>query len=516
MSDAPHDPVREAFDAEFYLAAYPDVAENGADPWEHFVLFGAREGRDPRPDFSTRAYLAANPDVSEASVNAFEHWIHHGRAEGRALNLGLGYRFEALAAEPFETVARRLAQAPILLPAPPAQVLLDALAAADDRPWRLAFSHDDYTRSLGGVQFVLRREADQAAAADERFLHLYPARSGLSMVLPDEASPLAVTLDARFLGVFAVDTIVRAIEALQANPERTWAIHNLIGHEAGSVLAILEAFRPRDGVFWLHDFGSLCANYALLRTDIEACGAPPLSSPACEVCVYGRRRAYQLAAMTRLLTELDPVVVAPSEAALALWRDRFPSPPKRQRVVAHAELETVGPPPRGRVEPDNPLRVGFLGMPVLHKGWPVFADLVRRFGDDPRYSFHHLGKARGRGCNVAFTPAIPDAANPAPMVAAVEALQLDVALVWSLCPETFCLTAYEAAAGGAAVVTHPAAGNVPVFAATGEGRVLADETALIAAFAQGELHDLARRRRRPARRRLVYSDTSWPTPKAPS
>jgi hypothetical protein len=155
-------------------------------------------------------------------------------------------------------------------------------------------------------------------------------------------------------------------------------------------------------------------------------------------------------------------------------------------------------------------------MPVLHKGWPVFADLVRRFGDDPRYSFHHLGKARGRGCNVAFTPAIPDAANPAPMVAAVEALQLDVALVWSLCPETFCLTAYEAAAGGAAVVTHPAAGNVPVFAATGEGRVLADETALIAAFAQGELHDLARRRRRPARRRLVYSDTSWPTPKAPS
>lgn len=509
MSDQADDPVRAAFDAAFYLSAYPDVADHGMDPYAHFRLYGAREGRDPRPDFSTRAYLAANPDVAEAGINALEHWVLYGQAEGRALDLGLGYRFEALAAEPFESLAHRLARATPPLHRPPADTLADALAAADDRPWRLTLSQDDYTRSVGGVQFVLRREAARAAAEGARFLHIYPARPGISLVLPDEAPPLGVLLDGQPLGAFETEAVVRALAGLGGRQDRLYAIHNLMGHEAGSVLALLRAFRPRDGVFWLHDFGSLCANYALLRNDIEACGAPPPSSAACEVCMYGRRRAFQLAALTDLLAALEPIVVAPSASALALWRDRFPAAPARQVVAPHARLETVATAPKPAAA--GPLRVGFLGMPVLHKGWPVFADLVRRFGDDPRYSFHHLGKARGRGCSVAFTPAIPDDANPAPMVAAVEALQLDVALVWSLCPETFCLTAYEAAAGGAAVVTNPAAGNVPVFAATGEGRVLADETALIAAFARGDLHDLARAVRRPARRRLVYGDTSWPT-----
>jgi hypothetical protein len=508
MTDAPQDPVRAAFDADFYLSAYPDVAEHGMDPYQHFVLYGAREGRDPGPDFSTRAYLAANPDVAAAGVNALEHWVRYGQAEGRAIDLGLGYRFEALAAEPFESLAHRLARATPPLLRPPADTLAAALAAADDRPWRLTLSQDDYTRSVGGVQFVLRREAARAAAEGARSLHVFPARPGISLVLPDEAPPLGVLLDGQPLGAFEAEAVVRALAGLGGEEDRLYAIHNLMGHEAGSVLALLRAFRPRDGLFWLHDFGSLCANYALLRNDIEACGAPPPSSTACEVCMYGRRRAFQLAAVTDLLAALEPIVVAPSASALALWRDRFPAAPARQVVAPHAGLETVAPAPNPAAAA-GPLRVGFLGMPVLHKGWPVFTDLVRRFGDDPRYSFHHLGKARGRGCGVNFIPVIPDEENPAPMAAAVEALQLDVALVWSLCPETFCLTAYEAAAGGAAVVTNPAAGNVPVFAAAGEGRVVADESALIAAFAQGDLFDLARAVRRPARRRLVYSDTSW-------
>ena len=36
------------FDPEWYLAAYPDVAQAGVDPWEHYQLHGAGEGRLPR------------------------------------------------------------------------------------------------------------------------------------------------------------------------------------------------------------------------------------------------------------------------------------------------------------------------------------------------------------------------------------------------------------------------------------------------------------------------------------
>ena len=510
MSEQADDPVRAAFDAAFYLSAYPDVADHGMDPYAHFRLYGAREGRDPRPDFSTRAYLAANPDVAEAGINALEHWVLYGQAEGRALDLGLGYRFEALAAEPFETVAGRLARATPPLHRPPVEDLIAALKAADDRPWRLTVSQDDHTRSVGGVQFVLRREAARASADGARHLHLYPARPGLSVVLPGEAPPLGVLLDGVFLGAFDTAAVCSGVRALGRNPERVYAIHNLIGHDPAAISSIIEAFRPRDGVFWIHDFGSLCASHTLRRNDIESCEAPPLGSIACEVCTFGSRRAYVLATTHRFLETLNPVVVAPSRSALDFWADRFPGADNRRQVcLPHARLLPGRTRAHSRRKPDGPLRIAYTGLPAGHKGWPVFCALARRLADDPRYEFHHLGKARAAGANVVFTRVAPDGDEDAPMVDAVDRLGIDIVVVWSMWPETFCLAAYEAVAGGAALLTHPGAGHVPEFVqASGAGHVLGDPESLCRFFESGAALTLARGARSASRCDLQYSGFS--------
>ena len=70
-------------DEDWYRATYPDVAAAGADPLEHFVAFGWREGRDPGPLFSVRYYLERNPDVAEGNVNPLIHYLAYGRHEGR-------------------------------------------------------------------------------------------------------------------------------------------------------------------------------------------------------------------------------------------------------------------------------------------------------------------------------------------------------------------------------------------------------------------------------------------------
>ena len=88
----------------------------------------------------------------------------------------------------------------------------------------------------------------------------------------------------------------------------------------------------------------------------------------------------------------------------------------------------------------------------------------------------------------------------------VEALEIDAALIWPLCRETFSFTAYEAAAGGAMVITGPDSGNVAAFAAgRGRGRVLPDAEALTAAFASGQILALARGRRAARRYDMAYS-----------
>ncbi|HMI20279.1 MAG TPA: sulfotransferase family protein [Sphingomonas sp.] len=44
------------FDAEYYLARYPDVAASGLDPVDHYLRIGAAKGYDPSPLFDTGYY----------------------------------------------------------------------------------------------------------------------------------------------------------------------------------------------------------------------------------------------------------------------------------------------------------------------------------------------------------------------------------------------------------------------------------------------------------------------------
>ena len=76
----PSDPI---FDAAWYLAHNPDVAAAHVDPFQHYMTFGWREGRDPSPYFHTVYYLNQNPDVAAAGVNPLTHFETNGFAEGR-------------------------------------------------------------------------------------------------------------------------------------------------------------------------------------------------------------------------------------------------------------------------------------------------------------------------------------------------------------------------------------------------------------------------------------------------
>ncbi len=73
----------EFFDKDWYLAHYPDVSKAKTDPALHYLLYGAYEGRDPGPNFSTIGYLEAYPEVRKLRVNPLLHYLKRGRAEGR-------------------------------------------------------------------------------------------------------------------------------------------------------------------------------------------------------------------------------------------------------------------------------------------------------------------------------------------------------------------------------------------------------------------------------------------------
>jgi glycosyltransferase involved in cell wall biosynthesis len=125
QDDLPHD-----FDAELYLQLNPDVKEAGADPAQHYLLFGRAEGRvfapnaasvphaDEMPtptlptedvtatiavpapmedasallpsDFDPEQYRRLHPDLADPSIDVSAHYLNFGQHEKRA------YTFPAL------------------------------------------------------------------------------------------------------------------------------------------------------------------------------------------------------------------------------------------------------------------------------------------------------------------------------------------------------------------------------------------------------------------------------------
>lgn len=495
------------FDAAYYLAVNPDVTASGMDPLDHFLITGWLEGRDPSPGFSVRDYLDANPEVAAAGLNPFAHYLVAGRAEGRAARHDLGFQFDLIARlRPVEDRITAAIAAAAALAVEPAEVLAFGFAGLRS-DLHITFSHDDYTVSSGGLQQCVTREAARFAELDRDHLHLFPAAPWSTVRNEDEPGPLGVLLNGRSLGVFAPATVREVLAAQGSGARRSFAIHSLLGHAADATADILAAAGLSEGVFWLHDFASLCAGFHLQRNDLVDCAAPPPDSAACGVCIYGGFRARHTDAHRRLFERLDLTVVAPSGTTLEFWRSRTDLPARPTVVLPHARLVSKGPAPKVAI--DRPFRVAFLGMPSPLKGWPIFRDLAQRLADDPRYEFLHLGGRPDPATPAAFHPVTVTAGRPRAMQERVEALAIDAALIWPLCRETFSFTAYEAAAGGAMVITGPDSGNVATFAAgRGRGRVLSDAAALAEAFIRGDILALGRNRRPARHYGLVYSGMS--------
>jgi hypothetical protein len=71
------------FDDKWYVLQYPDVAKGNLKPIEHYLKYGAREGRNPNPTFDTQRYSSVNSDVSKLEINALVHYIKFSNKNGR-------------------------------------------------------------------------------------------------------------------------------------------------------------------------------------------------------------------------------------------------------------------------------------------------------------------------------------------------------------------------------------------------------------------------------------------------
>ncbi|TWB60607.1 glycosyltransferase involved in cell wall biosynthesis [Nitrospirillum viridazoti] len=360
--------------------------------------------------------------------------------------------------------------------------------------WAIAFSHDHYLTTCGGAQNCINDEETALRAGGWAYLHFCPVQPLplLSDVSAAADMRLLASLNGRRVGVVTMADVMTALTLLERRTGTVvFIIHHLLGH-APELIAEAVATCPKARTFfWAHDLFALCPSIHLLRNDAAFCGAPPLDSGACGICVAGEERPGHSARMRRFLETTQPTLLAPSDTILQLWRQRmdFSGP---SLVLSPCGVDFA---PYAPVRPEGgPLRVGFLGGDLHGKGWTVFAALAAWHRGDSRYAFFQLGTRDLAATNVTHVHAEVSRSNRQAMVEAVGKTNLDVVINWSLFYESFSFTAIEAAAGGAFVIARKSAGNVwPLISGLGPSRGVAVETEieLQAMFVEGRVLDLA-------------------------
>lgn len=505
--------VAALFDAPFYLRQGGNGREAQVDPLTHYLETGWREGRDPSPTFSTNGYLQANADAAAAGMCPLVHYVTSGIFQGRAPHAAKSAseaRRRGSPAPGGNAPAVPLAERLKDFPRAPAVAAMETaaleqvLARLEEQQSAgiaLSLSHDDYFTFIGGVQNCVRDEVHALRQKGWAYLHLCPVQP--LPVLADATSPeqFFVWLRANDERAGAV-SLAALIEALGrrrfGKTRRALIVHHLMGFPPECVADLARAFAPDQTVVWLHDFFTLCPNYALLRNDLAFCNAPAPESSACGTCIYGgAERRRHLVRLQRLGAALNATVLAPSDTALTFWRERSAMAHAGAHVLPHGAL-AMDPALRApAAAPEAPLRVGFVGVPLHHKGWDVFRQLALRHRNDPRYAFFHLGTVEAAEySNITFVAVVLDRERRDYMIDAIVTNGIDILVNWSLCYETFSFSTHEAIAGGAFVLAPMTAGNiVPVITRAQQGMGLDGEQELFDLFASGRVFEVAKQRR---------------------
>jgi glycosyltransferase involved in cell wall biosynthesis len=189
-------------------------------------------------------------------------------------------------------------------------------------------------------------------------------------------------------------------------------------------------------------------------------------------------------------------VIAPSELALDLWQSSSDLPVQATIVHPHLKLGLASHRFKyaGEGQDDDtsqqPLKVGFCGYPVMHKGWYVYQDLLdAKIPRDQPLEFYHFAEKSSGDQRLEFRSVRVTRDDRDAMVEAMRSVDLDLVIIPALWPETFCYVAHEAVAAGCVIATLESSGNVSALAHDlKQVLVYPDQQALVDACCDGSLY----------------------------
>lgn len=292
----------------------------------------------------------------------------------------------------------------------------------------------------------------------------------------------SLIVDGIYAGVLNTKDLILALNAVNADGAHLLSIH--MHHWKNTNL---EAFQRITDKFdssiymFVHDYSTVCSNFTMLRHG-EFCGYGKISEEKCAGCQYYTGSLKNQNEYKKIWNKLKNrlMFVFPSDVALKVWASAYPEYENLCCVIPHQKC--IGKYKGNLNNKSSVLNVAFIGSREDYKGWKVFLELYNKEKDKPTFKWFYFGVDDVGVSNIKCVY-VDNRQDPMAMLNALRQNNVDVAILWSLCKETYSYTYFECYAANVFVVTDENSGNIAFqVLKNGNGKVVGSATELLNLF----------------------------------
>ena len=325
----------------------------------------------------------------------------------------------------------------------------------------VAISHTNYLlATTGGVEKLIKVEEMFCKDNNLHYVQIFPLQNyGYEEGNIEWNQLLGLNIDSAFIGFFSVKQLSLFFERLRKTKQinvLALLIHHMMGFFLKALSILEESLQPRQSYLYIHDFYTICPQYNLLKNNFEYCGAQPFGSETCQDCCYFDVRNRIGSKMEAFIYRFQGRFVFPSEISKLIWGSVYRDLEKKYQVVPH---QTVLMKQRNEIDmPSIKIKIGYIGSQQPTKGYLQWKEVVNHCKES--YDFYHLGSWQEQLPGVSFIPVSVLKQGDEKMVEAIQAHKIDIAFLWSNCPETYSFTFFESLAAGCFILSNNTSGNI--------------------------------------------------------
>ena len=309
----------------------------------------------------------------------------------------------------------------------------------------ICFSNSNYRICTGGTENFIRSLENIYLEKNISFINFFAISYSNKIC--------GLNIDGKFIGLYDL-LDVYDIVSLFASKKKCKGI--LLQHIKGFDLRILTKVLKKidiDIIIQIHDYYYLCNTFNFMKNKKEFCGLSSPSKSKCRDCYNYKSLIEFQKNRDNFFKELNgniKRIIFPSEFCKNSWLNFFPQFKSISCVREHLLISGY----YKKNISNNKKRLAYIGRKNYYKGIETWNTIIKNKKVNKKYELYYFG------IDIDNTQNIKEIYTKSNMLGELRKNNIDYVILWSMLPETYSYTYYEASASGAFIITNEISGNI--------------------------------------------------------